>query len=71
SGTEWSKIMIVMLALLVIAAIAGWYAYRLAEQKGRRPRLWMVLTVFFLVPLLVLLVLPSTRDLDGSVSQPS
>ncbi|MEM7333103.1 MAG: hypothetical protein AAF490_13520 [Chloroflexota bacterium] len=44
---------------LVVALGTGVAAYRLAERKGRSPAAWMTATVFLLLPLLVLMVLPA------------
>ncbi|MEM7024667.1 MAG: hypothetical protein AAF637_19120 [Pseudomonadota bacterium] len=44
---------------LVIALITGLLAYRVAERKGRSPGTWMTATVLFVVPLLLLVLLPA------------
>ena len=54
------------LAYVGLALLAGVAAYWLALRKGRSPRLWMIASVFFAFPLLVLAILPSQNLAERS-----
>ncbi len=47
-----------IIVLLLMFAL-GWWAFRLADSKGRNPYIWMIATVIIVVPIFVLLMLPS------------
>ncbi|MEM9439400.1 MAG: hypothetical protein AAGA73_03050 [Pseudomonadota bacterium] len=53
--------MIVILSMIafLIVFLLGWWAFRLAESKGRNPHFWMIATVIFGIPILILLLLPA------------
>lgn len=56
--------MIYLIASAVVAFLAGWLAYGLAQRKGRNATGWMVASVLFIVPVMILAVLPSLRGHD-------
>lgn len=51
--------MSIFIISLLLAFALGWWAFRLADSKGRNPYLWMIATVIFVFPILVLAMLPS------------
>ena len=51
--------MLFPVAYAVVALLAGAAAYRLAERRGRSPRVWMIASVLFVLPALILPLLPS------------
>jgi len=53
-----------LVASLVVAALAGWLAYGLARRKGRNAVGWTAASVIFIVPVMVLAVLPPKREHD-------
>ncbi len=48
-----------VVASLAAAFLAGLLAYHLAGRKGRNRKVWMVASVFLLVPVLMLAILPT------------
>lgn len=50
--------MVLLAILCLLAFAAGWLAYRLAQSKGRNPWIWMTASILFIVPVVILLVLP-------------
>ena len=50
--------MALQLAYLIVAFLMGLIAYRLAVQRGRSPWGWMVASVLFVFPALILALLP-------------
>lgn len=61
--------MLALVLSLLIAVASGWYAFELAGRKGRHQHAWMIATVLFLLPLLILLILPSAKDKDSEMIQ--
>lgn len=56
--------MLFLVASIVVAALAGWLAYGLAQRKGRSAMGWMVASVLFILPVMILAVLPSRKGHD-------
>lgn len=50
--------MLYLILSIVVAVLAGWLAYGLAARKRRNPWGWTIASVLFIVPVLVLAVLP-------------
>ncbi|MCR9136583.1 MAG: hypothetical protein NXI27_11345 [Alphaproteobacteria bacterium] len=50
--------------LILFIFLLGYLSNRIARAKGRNPWAWTIATVMLGFPLLVLLILPSTRP-DG------
>lgn len=58
--------MAVSAILFLIAFVAGWYALRLAERKGRNSYSWMSATVLLGVPVFILMALPAKAPIEPS-----
>lgn len=54
---------------LLVTAILGYCANRVAHRKGRNPWGWTIATVFLLFPLLILLILPDVSTKGSSPAQ--
>jgi uncharacterized membrane protein YeaQ/YmgE (transglycosylase-associated protein family) len=50
-----------LIASVVVAVLAGWLAAGLARRKGRSVTGWTIASVLFIVPVMILAVLPSLR----------
>lgn len=50
--------MVYMVVSILVSFLAGWLAYGLARRKGRSAWGWMIASVLFIVPVLILAVLP-------------
>ena len=58
--------MVYMLAMVLVSLCCGILAFRLARTKGRSEYFWTLITVFFVFPLLILVLLPTSRTAHES-----
>ena len=55
----WQEFLLIL--MLAFVALAVYFAWTVAERKGRNREMWAVLTFFVLPALLVLIALPDQR----------
>lgn len=62
-------VMMLLITLLLVTIALGYLANRIARLKGRDPWVWTILTVVLLFPILILLILPTARGNDSSLTR--
>ena len=57
--------LIIIIIMLIILGIPGTIGARLAKSKGRNAVGWFILSAFFWLPILIVILLPPVKEVSG------